>query len=264
MRRPHIFFATLLLCAGAANAAEWDPICADRPGKANATCTAPPDHFQVETAIADWTLDRASGDRETTLLLGSTAIKYGLTDRSHVELDVTPYVHDRSRIDGEHHGASGFGDLLVRYKQQLASDDDPVQIALYPFVKLPIAKHSVGNGKVEAGLAVPIGHAIPDSPVSITLGPELDWLADEDGHGHHAAMVQAVSLGAQLSRRFSASAELWGQWNWDPADTTRQASADGSLAYLVSESVQLDAGVNFGLNRATPDVELYAGVSKRF
>jgi hypothetical protein len=28
--------------------------------------------------------------------------------------------------------------------------------------------------------------------------------------------------------------------------------------------VQLDGGVNFGLNRHTPDVELYAGVSKRF
>jgi hypothetical protein len=28
--------------------------------------------------------------------------------------------------------------------------------------------------------------------------------------------------------------------------------------------VQLDAGANFGLNRNTPDVELYTGVSVRF
>ena len=44
----------------------------------------------------------------------------------------------------------------------------------------------------------------------------------------------------------------------------RQASADGSVAYLLSKDVQLDAGANLGLNRNTPDVELYAGVSKRF
>jgi hypothetical protein len=32
----------------------------------------------------------------------------------------------------------------------------------------------------------------------------------------------------------------------------------------VNKNVQLDAGANFGLNRNTPDVELYAGISKRF
>jgi hypothetical protein len=36
------------------------------------------------------------------------------------------------------------------------------------------------------------------------------------------------------------------------------------VAYLVSKDLQLDAGANFGLNRETPDVELYAGFSVRF
>jgi hypothetical protein len=36
------------------------------------------------------------------------------------------------------------------------------------------------------------------------------------------------------------------------------------VAYLLNKEVQVDAGANFGLNRQTPDVELYAGVSKRF
>ena len=77
-------------------------------------------------------------------------------------------------------------------------------------------------------------------------------------------MVQVASLGWQVSPKLNLSAEIWGQWDWDPAGTTREASADGAVAYLVSKSVQLDAGANFGLNRNTPDVELYAGVSKRF
>ena len=66
------------------------------------------------------------------------------------------------------------------------------------------------------------------------------------------------------SDKVTASGDLWGQWEWDPAGTTRQASADGSIAYLVNKDLQLDAGANFGLNRNTPDVELYAGISKRF
>jgi len=76
--------------------------------------------------------------------------------------------------------------------------------------------------------------------------------------------AQVVSLGWQASDKLNLSAELWGGWDWDPAGTTRQASADGSVAYLLSNDVQLDAGANFGLNRATPDVEIYGGVSKRF
>jgi hypothetical protein len=57
---------------------------------------------------------------------------------------------------------------------------------------------------------------------------------------------------------------VWGAWDFDPAGTARQYSIDGAVAYLVSRDVQLDAGANFGLNRATPDVEIYGGVSKRF
>ncbi|MEO7635972.1 MAG: transporter [Sphingomicrobium sp.] len=244
-----------LLCAAPVAAAS-DPICADRPGKASATCTAPAGHVQLETGLADWTLERSQRQRDTTLTNGATAIKYGLSERAHIELDVTPFVRA-----SEH---EGIGDVVVRWKQRLTADDAPVEVALYPFVKLPTARHAIGNGRVEAGLAAPIGYALPNSRVSLALTPELDWLADGDGHGHHAAMAQVASVGWQADARWNVSAELWGQWDWDPAGTVRQASADGAVAFLVSNDLQLDAGANVGLNRATPDVEIYAGVAKRF
>ena len=140
----------------------------------------------------------------------------------------------------------------------------PIQFTAMPFVKAPTAKHSLGNGKWEGGLLIPIGYAVPKSPLSIGLTPEIDWAADADGHGHHAAMVQVVSLGWAVSDKLGISGDVWGQWDWDPSGTGKQVSADGSVAYLVSNSVQLDAGANFGLNKQTPDVELYAGISKRF
>jgi hypothetical protein len=67
-----------------------------------------------------------------------------------------------------------------------------------------------------------------------------------------------------LSDKVNVSAELWGQWNWDPAGTQKQYSADVAFAYLPNKNLQLDTGANFGLNRNTPDIELYAGVSTRF
>ena len=77
-------------------------------------------------------------------------------------------------------------------------------------------------------------------------------------------MTQVASLGWQATSKLNLSAELWGQWDWDPAGTVRQYSADASIAYLANKRVQLDAGGNFGLNRNTPDVELYAGIAKLF
>lgn len=264
MRGPIFISGVLLLGASSAAAADDATICADRPGKATSTCTVPAGHWQLETGLVDWTLDKNQGEHDTSLVIGETTIKYGLTEHSDIEVDVTPWQRATSRGPGFHESASGIGDVTVIYKQGLTSPDAPVQVTLYPYLKIPTANHALGNGKWEGGLKIPAGFAIPKTPLSIGVTPELDWVADADGHDHHAAMVQVASLGWQASAKLNLSAEIWGQWDWDPAGTGKQASADGSVAYLVSNSVQLDAGVNSGLNRQTPDVELYAGVSVRF
>jgi hypothetical protein len=254
--RAGAFLIILGLLAAPAAAADEQPICATRPGKSTAPCTVPAERLQLETGLADWSVQKSRGERDTSLAIGETTVKYGLSDRSDIELDVTPW--QRSG------GTSGFGDLVASYKQLLTAPGAALQVALLPSVKIPTAKHSLGNGKWEGALAIPILYTIGKSPFSINLTPELDWAADADGHGHHAAMAQVIDLGWQLSEKLSISGELWGQWDWDPAGTTRQYSADGAVAYLVTNDLQLDAGANFGLKRNTPDFELYGGISKRF
>jgi len=256
--------AFVLLLLPAAAHADEQPICASRPGKSTPACTVPAGRLQLETGLADWSVQKADGDRDTSLAIGETTFRYGLTDRSEIALDMTPWERSASRAAGMHDGASGFGDVVASYKQLLTAPDAALQVALLPSVKIPTAKHSLGNGKWEGGLLVPILYTIGKSPFSINLTPELDWAADADGHGHHAAMAQVASLGFQANDKLSISGDLWGRWDWDPAGTARQYSADGSVAYLVNNDLQLDAGANFGLNRNTPDVELYGGISKRF
>ena len=240
------------------------PICADRPSKANGACTVPAGHVQLETGLADWTRDRSGGVRSDLILWGSSFVKYGLGGSSDIELGFTPLETLTVRGNAEHDSESGFGDIVVRWKQRLTVGNAPVQAAIIPFAKLPTASHNLGNGKVEAGIAVPLTYALGGTALTVTLGPELDLRADADGHGYHAAMAQLVNVGFAASSRLSLSAELWAGWDWDPAGTVKQASADASAACLASNTLQLDAGANFGLNRQTPDLELYAGVSKRF
>jgi hypothetical protein len=258
------FIVAAMLCPSGAAAADDEPICADRPGKATSACTVPDGRWQIETGLADWTSQKAGGERDTSLVLGETTIKYGLTPSSDIEVDVTPWQRLTSRVDGTHASSTGIGDVDVLYKQRLTSADAAMQVTLEPFLKIPTARHSLGNGEWEGGLLLPIAYAIAKTPLSVAVTPEVDWVANADGGGHHAAMAQAASLGWAATDKLNLSAELWGEWDWDPAGTVRQYSADAAAAYLVSNEVQLDWGANFGLNRDTPGVELYAGISKRF
>jgi len=245
-------------------AAGEQPICADRPSKSTGPCTVPAGSWQVETGLLDWSRASSGGVRTDLTEWGSTGIKYGVSGNADVELWITPLETLAVRGGGARERRSSFGDTLVRVKYGLTPDNAAVQVALDPFVKIPTANHSLDNGKVEGGLVVPVQVSLGKTPLTLSFDPEVDLLEDDDGHGRHFAMQQAANLGVQLNRKISLSAEFWTNWDWDPAGTTRQASADGAIAYDVRNNLQIDAGVNFGLNRQTANVELYTGLSVRF
>jgi hypothetical protein len=252
-----------LLALAAAAAAPDLTICADRPSKANGTCTVPVGHWQLEVSGADWALTRNSGDRASVTSIGQAFAKLGLSDHSDLEVGFTPLFGIRTSAGGMHDHASGIGDVLVRYKHRLTGADSPAQVGLLPFVKLPTADHDIGNGKVEGGIAVPASFAGP-AGITVTIGPEVDALSDGDRHGYHAALTNLVNLGIAPSDKVALSAEIWNNLNFAPHGTIRQWSADASVAFLPTKRIQLDAGANFGLSRATPDLELYAGASFLF
>jgi hypothetical protein len=253
----------LVLLASTAAAAPDLTICADRPSKANGTCTVPVGHWQLEVSGADWTHVRDSGVTVNATSIGQTFVKLGLTDHSDLEVGFTPYVQVRGSGGGVHDHVSGIGDTLVRYKHRLSGADAPVQVGLLPFIKLPTANHDIGNRKVEGGIAVPANFAGP-AGITVTVGPEVDALSDGDGHGYHAAVTNLVNLGFAPSDKVALSAEIWNSLNFAPHGTVRQWSADASAAFLPTKRIQLDAGANFGLSRATPDLEIYAGASILF
>ncbi len=264
MRGYFIIAALAIATASGARAADQQPICTDRPSKSTGECTVPTGSWQVETGLIDWTHDRSNGVKTDFAVYGSSLVKYGISQNADLELGITPLETMKVHGGGIDENHSSFGDTMIRAKYRVTSMDSPVLLAIDPFVKLPTANHNLGNRKVEAGVVVATSAALGKSGLTLSLDPELDWVADADGTGHHAATQQVVNLGLAASDKVTLSTEIWARWDWDPSGTGKQASADGSLAYLVNNNVQIDAGANFGLNRQTPDVEVYSGVSVRF
>ena len=207
---------------------------------------------QVETGLIDWSRDH----RIEALEIGSTALKLGVSDRLHLELDLPAF----TSVDG---GADGFGDSALAFKYRLTGDSARVNLAIRPFLKIPTARHSLGNGKVEGGASFLADSTFAGTPVGWDIAPEVDVVADADGHGYHLAAVQAASIGVPLSKRLTVSAELWGAWDFDPSGTVRQYSADVAAALLISPNAQLDAGLNIDLH-GTAAAEAYTGIAIRF
>ena len=261
MLRP-LLAAGLLLAPALAKGADATPICTDRPTKANAVCTVPKGGWQIETTAVGWTRFDTRGTRTDSWSLGASVIKFGLGDRSDLQVGVVPFLDVRTREPGGNRHVSGIGDLTLRVKYRLTAPGSTVQIAVIPFVKLPVAKAGLGNRKLDGGLAVPISLAAGSA--TLTVGPELDVLANADGDGRHMALANLVNLAVPVAPKLTLIGELWTATNFDPAGNVTQASADAAIAFAATNRLQLDLGANLGLNRHTADLEAYTGISLRF
>jgi hypothetical protein len=249
-------------------AADLRGLCTDRPTKSTGPCTVDAGHWQVESDIYNYTRQSVDGVTTTTELVTNPTLKLGLTNTLDVELNIAPYeqVTTRDANAGTTTRAGGVGDLYLRAKWNLLGDDGgQVGLALDPYVKVPTAPDGVGNGAVEAGMVVPLQFNLPDG-LQLSVDPEADLLANAEGGGRHGNVSGLVSVGYPASKTVTLDAELWGDANFDPSGTVTQTSFDLGAAWIPAKApdFQLDGGVNLGLNKATPGVQAYMGVSRRF
>ena len=252
------------LAIQAQTASSEPALCTDRPTKSNAVCTVPAGKIQVEADLPNWTRNDDAGVRTDVVLYANPFVKLGLGADTDVEVNWAPYATVRVRAGGTVDKLSGVGDVYVRLKQRFTDPSKPLQIGIIPFVKAPTARRGIGNREWEGGVALPISYTLPGG-WTLTTGPEVDLLADStNANDRHAQLIGTANVGKTLSSTVTAYAEFWTAQNYDPAGAIRQYSADAAVAWLVHPKLQLDVGGNFGLNRFTPDAQVYVGLSTRF
>jgi outer membrane putative beta-barrel porin/alpha-amylase len=242
----------LLLFAGSGRAAEPRDFCPDRPGLGTPACTIDPGRFAVELGLADWTRDGSADEFAT----GDLLARYGLGEQLEMQLGWTAYVHTRA--------GSGTGDLFVALRRNLHNPDGSgFSVAVMPYATLPVGSEGIGAGDWGAGVLVPISYELPHG-FALGLTAEADAAVDEDGDGRHLAYSAILGLDLPISDAVGATVELSAGRDDDPAGHSTQLLAGLSAGWTPNGDLQLDVGANFGLNRASPDVELYFGVARRF
>jgi hypothetical protein len=247
-----------------AGAADLPAICTDRPTKSNVPCTVDAGHFQLESDLFNGTFQRVGGVTTDTYLATNPTLKYGVNKALDLEVNIAPYAVVHTSGGGAHSDLGGVGDLYLRAKWAFyVPSNGPLTASLIPYIKAPSARLGIGNGAVEGGALVPVSYKLSDKLVLTTV-PELDAYKDAAGAGRHLNTAQLINLAWSLPASVTVYGEVWGDWNFDPAGTIRQSSADVAAAWGMTQYLQFDAGLNFGLNRQTPGVQAYVGIAQKF
>ncbi len=261
---------TVLAVAGTAPALADDnlrDLCPDRPGKGTSACTLDAGYFQIESDLFNGSFQHISGITTDTYFVTNPNLKYGISDKFDVEASLAPFVivHTHESLTGTSQTVSGIGDLFVRGKWAvIGNGGSEFALVLEPYVKLPTARIGIGDGAVEGGLVVPMSLNLGDG-WSLGSTPEVDILKNAIGNGRHLTLTDVVGIGRGVGLGITVGAEIWESTNFDPTGTAQSYSFDLNGAWQPdgSPNLQLDVGINFGLNRNTPGSQVIFGISIR-
>jgi Putative MetA-pathway of phenol degradation len=240
----------------------------DRPPKANSAYTVDAGHFQIETDLVNYSFANFLGVSTHFYQALDPVWKVGLTNWADFELQFNGYqnatLRDTATGAVVAHGF-GFGDVLLRTKINVfGNDGGNAALAVIPYVKLPSSTPVISNGVVENGVIAPLALTLPQD-FSATLQTEFDALKDADDSRRHAnfSNLANISHGVPGIDNLSAVIEIFAAVGTDRA-TPSIYTFDTALTYTIGKNIQIDAGMDFGLNKAAPREQIFAGISARF
>jgi Putative MetA-pathway of phenol degradation len=245
----------------------------DRPNVTNTPHTIDAGHVQIEIGVIDYSYFRDHSSeanvREDDFDFGQFNFRIGVLNNLEINavVDAYDYVKVQDNTAGTTTRAGSFGDTVLGAKLNLwgnEGDDDvwTTALAIQPQFKLPTAASDVGNGHFEFSVAGPF---LVNLPAGFHLGlqPAVSYERNTVNNGYVTGFPTSVSV----DRVVIGSLDVYLEYACDPT-TEKHAQTEQTIdtggTYPLSDNVVIDAGVNFGLNKASNNVEVLAGMSVRF
>jgi len=134
-------------------------------------------------------------------------------------------------------------------------------LALIPFVKIPTARHGLGNRAVEGGVAIPYAFDLPNWDLGFQT--TIAVRHDEPGNGYHAEIANSVSIGHSVIGKLKYFVEFFSSVSTEP-NSDWVGTFDTWFSYKPNKDLALDAGVYVGLTKAAENWHVWVGMTKRF
>jgi hypothetical protein len=245
----------------------------DRPNITNTPHTIDAGHLQIETGFVDYSYYRNDSSgvniRQDDFTFGEFNFRLGVLNNLELNAVIDPYdlaeTHDFSA--GTNSRAGGFGDTVLGGKLNLWGDNsgDGVwdnALAIQPQFKIPTARDTIGDGRFEFSVVAPFLMNLP-AGFHLGLQPGVSYERSVANTGYVTGFPSAASI----DRVVLANLDIYIEYACDPTTerhTEIEQTIDVGGTYPLNDNVVLDTGVNFGLSRASNNVEVLAGVSVRF
>jgi hypothetical protein len=234
----------------------------DRPNVTETPHTVDAGHFQYETDMFRHQREITTESKQRRWLFNQANLKLGLLKNTALQVIVQSY-NKESVTDlatGQKQTGSGFGDLIIRVKQCLFGNyNGSFSVALLPYVKIPTNRYS-DNQKYEEGLLVPMVIKLPHD-WKIGLQVEGSYLRDDDQPARHMEALQSVVVSHVLFKKLEVFGESFYTYNFKEHKINN--FLDAALEFEITPDVKIDAGLNYGLQKAAQK-EYFVGLAFRY
>jgi len=192
---------------------------------------------------------------------GAASVTYGLTESLDLVAGV-PYLHVRNMEDATSSTENGLSDISLEMKWRFYEHED-LSLAIKPGLTLPTGdeEKGLGAGKAAYSLFFIASKELAPWAFHLNLGYiRNENTLDEGKNIWHASLASTLAISDQLT----IVANLGIESNPDKLAGTDPAFILGGLVYALSETVDLDCGIKYGLNDPETDYTLLAGLTLKF
>jgi hypothetical protein len=237
----------------------------DRPSKTDSPFTIDAGVFQIESDVANWTLDYEKGVRTRSWIIGNTNFKVGLTN--WMDLQIFPQLYVNTRTSGPSFGKpveqDGFGDTTIRLKINfIGNDRGKFVLGLVSSLKIPTNANHLGNHVWEPGVGLPLNYSLP-AGFTLFAQTRIDILDEPRSSDMRVQWSNPIGLSRTIIGNLSGYLEFY-----NAVSTGRNhpwvGTLDTGLIYQVTPNFSVDVNAFFGLTQSAPDYNVFLGFGRRF
>lgn len=232
----------------------------DRPDATESPFTVAPGRLQLELNLLGWSRSRSRNGGGDLIEAGNANLRIGITNSLEFDVGLQPWL--RGRETRQAPWRSGVGALTLRGKLNLwGNDSGTTAFAILPSISIPLDRGAPGAAAdIEYGVLVPLAISLGEG-LGLGLNTGLNLRRAEPFTPYRLSVPLTASLAVDLAPRLGSYFEIAAEVGARQPDV---ASFNSGLTWQPREDLQFDAGIGFGLNKASDRFAPFTGVSVRF
>lgn len=233
----------------------------DRPDVTESAYTVEAGHFQVESDLFKQARNKSNGVQSIQNAYNVANFKLGITENMDIQLVVPTYVTTTVKDVANNRvidKTSGFDDLTLRVKYNLwGNAGGNTAFAILPYITLPTS--SFQDNGIQGGVVLPFALKLSEK---LNLGTQVGvGVVKEEDNRRYTEFLYSLTFGRSIFKQLDCFVEGAAIYNSYQKNT--DTYANGGLIFSVTNNFNIDAGLNYGLNKQADKV-YFVGFSLRY